>query len=99
VVRLSIESVPMGATVLQGGFQVCDETPCRLEVARGSAVELEAKLGNRRGSARVLAQQDQRVRIELGAPGVGGARPASKDCWTEVITDAGIKMPRRVPCR
>jgi len=91
-VRLSIVTEPAGAVVLEDGFQVCDASPCELEVDAGAAVTLVARKGPQTGQAKVLAHKDQSVTIALRAP-VKKAAPAPKLC--EVTVD-GLKILR--PC-
>ncbi len=67
-VTLSVETVPAGAIVEKGGFQVCDESPCEVIVDRREAVTLAARKGRLRGTAKVLAQEDQTVNMTLRAP-------------------------------
>jgi serine/threonine-protein kinase len=73
-VRLSVETEPAGAVLLKDGFQVCDSTPCEVTANSNETLELEARRGPLRGTAKVLAQKDQRVKISL----VGGAAPGKK---------------------
>jgi hypothetical protein len=103
VVRLEIETVPSGAVVRKGEFQVCDASPCQLEVAVDEAVTLRASKGRMNGVARVLAQKDQKVTIVLISPKKRPSAPKSspppaketptKTC--EVMVD-GLKILR--PC-
>ncbi len=67
-VTLHVETSPLGAIVEHEGFQVCDASPCDVSVERGAAVVLVARKGPLRGQAKVLAQQDQGVSIELYVP-------------------------------
>lgn len=64
-VVLSVQTNLPGATLSKDGFQVCDQTPCTVDVRRGEATELVAAKGYARGSAKVLAQKDQSVVINL----------------------------------
>jgi hypothetical protein len=89
---LSVETVPAGATVYKGEFQVCDTTPCEVTAALNETVVLKAKKGALSGKAKVLAQRDQRVKIALKAPVVH--RPPPKMCEVEVD---GIKILRECP--
>lgn len=96
-VRLTIESDPEGAVVLKGGFQVCDRTPCELLAQKNESLSLEAKKDKLKGSAKVLAQNDQTVKIKLAAPAngkPGGAQP----CYQEVL-EGEIKVMKPVPCK
>lgn len=93
-VRLTLETTPTGAKVSKGGFQVCDATPCEIEVDTGEAVELSADLNGRKGSAKVLAQQDQTVTIALKAP---KPTPPKEQKLCEVPGPGGLKIFR--PCQ
>jgi serine/threonine protein kinase len=96
-VVLTVQSNLPGATVTKDGFQVCDQTPCTVEVPRGAAVELSATKGYARGVARVLAQQDQTVIISLAYAKAGAKRKESgKPGLCEVTVD-GLKILR--PCQ
>ena len=76
------------------GFQVCDSTPCEVQLDEGAAVQLEASLGNRRGETKVLAHKDQSVTIALRASGnKASAAPKQKLCEVNV---GGLKVLR--PC-
>jgi len=92
LVRLAIVTEPAGAIVQQDGFQVCDATPCDLEVRPGAAVTLVARKGTQSGQAKVLAQKDQTVTIALRAP---AKKPAPSQKLCEVTVD-GLKILR--PC-
>jgi eukaryotic-like serine/threonine-protein kinase len=98
-VRVSVTTEPAGAVLFKDGFQVCDETPCEVQVARDAQIALEAKKGALRGATRVLAQRDQSVRISLSGSGVSRGSSSAKDCWETVETEDGLKLPRRIPCR
>jgi eukaryotic-like serine/threonine-protein kinase len=98
-VRVSVTTEPAGAVLFKDGFQVCDQTPCNVEVERDSQLSLEAKKGALRGATRVLAQRDQSVRISLSGSGVSRGSSSAKDCWETVETEDGLKLPRRIPCR
>jgi eukaryotic-like serine/threonine-protein kinase len=91
-VKLSIVTEPAGAVVSKDGFQVCDASPCEVEVEAGAAVTVVAQKGAQTGQAKVLAHRDQSVTIALRAP-VKKAAPAPKLC--EVTVD-GLKILR--PC-
>lgn len=95
-VKVKIETTPAGAHVSKDGFQVCDATPCEIEVDRGEALELTAALGRKRGSLKVLAQQDQNVTIALKGPRPQPTPdPGKKLC--EVPGPGGLKIFR--PCK
>ncbi|HEY5962067.1 MAG TPA: serine/threonine-protein kinase [Polyangiaceae bacterium] len=96
-VTLTVQANLPGATVIKDGFQVCDQTPCTVQVPRGAAVELVGTKGYARGVARVLAQRDQSVTLVLnyaktGAKKQGGGKPG----LCEVDVD-GLKILR--PCQ
>lgn len=95
-VVLTVQSNLPGATVSKDGFQVCDQTPCTVEVPRGTALELVGTKGYARGVVKVLAQQDQAVTIQLVH-----AKPAKKKEPTNAglceVTVDGLKILR--PCQ
>lgn len=93
--KVAIETTPPGAKVSKDGFQVCDSTPCEIEVNRGEAVELEAKLGSRKGSSKVLAQQDQTVTIALRGKTGGGTTTGGGEKLCEVPGPGGLKVFRK----
>lgn len=95
-ITLTIQSNLPGATVSKDGFQICDQTPCSVEVARGSAVELVGVKGYARGVARVLAQQDQTVNLVLTHAKSGKKKDSGKPGLCEVTVD-GLKILR--PCQ
>lgn len=92
-VKISVVTDPPGAVLEKDGFQVCDRTPCEVELDEGEAVEFSAVLGGRRGQAKVLAQKDQTVSIALrGAPAPRPSPPpAKKMCEVNV---GGLKILR-----
>lgn len=96
-ITLRVVTVPAGAVVHKGDFQVCDSSPCDVTVQPNEAVELVAVMGNLRGTAKVLAQRQQTVAIRLGkagplvAPGVPGTTVAT------VPTSAGGRNVAPVP--
>ena len=97
-VTLHVVTEPPGASVDKGGFQVCAETPCDIVVDKKEGVELTAKKGNLKGTAKILAQRDDTVTIKLKAPVVRKKppKPASTGkpmCETMV---GGLKILR--PC-
>jgi eukaryotic-like serine/threonine-protein kinase len=91
VVTLSVQTDPPGALLKKGGFQVCDRTPCEVELNTGDAVQLDAELGNKRGSTKVLAHKNQSVTITLRAP---SAPKKDKLCEVNV---GGLKILRPCP--
>lgn len=92
-VKISVQTDPPGALLEKDGFQVCDKTPCDVELEPGEGVQFDAVLGNRRGSAKVLAQNDQSVTIALRAP--VAKKPAQKKlCEVNV---GGLKILRECP--
>jgi serine/threonine-protein kinase len=92
-VRLDVITDPAGATLTKNGFQVCDQTPCEVVAASNETLELEARKGTLRGTAKVLAQRDQRVSIKLvGATAKAPTGP--RMCEVEVD---GLKILR--PCK
>jgi eukaryotic-like serine/threonine-protein kinase len=92
-VTVKVESTPSGAKVMKDGFQVCDATPCEIEVERGEAIELLAQLGNKKGTSKIEAQKDQAVQIVLRAP-----RPnPGGDRMCEVTGPGGLKIVRKCP--
>ncbi len=94
-VRLSIVTEPPGAVVTKDGFQICDETPCDIDVQKDARLSLEAKKGALRGSAKVQAKGDQAVNIKLVAPSAG--KPAAQICYKEVI-EGDLKVMKPTPC-
>jgi serine/threonine-protein kinase len=92
-VRLEVSSEPLGATLLKNGFQVCDVTPCEVLATPNETLELHAVKGTLKGTAKVLAQRDQKVTIKLSAPSV--VAPAMHDAqrMCEVEVD-GLKILR-----
>jgi hypothetical protein len=94
-VRLSIVTEPPGAVVTKDGFQICDETPCDIDVQKDARLTLEAKKGALRGSAKVQAKGDQAVNIKLVAP--SGGKPAAQICYKEVI-EGDLKVMKPTPC-
>ncbi|HLV21688.1 MAG TPA: serine/threonine-protein kinase [Polyangiaceae bacterium] len=102
-VALEVVTLPPGALVTKGGYQVCDTTPCTVSADPGETLELAARRGTLHGTAKVLAQSDQKVTITLVAPRRASNRtttqaPAAKstsDRLCEVQVD-GLKILR--PC-
>jgi hypothetical protein len=100
-ITLAIETKPEGAVLTKDGFQVCDATPCELEVEAGETMVLEAKKGNMKGEAKVLAAKDQTVAIALKAPVAHSPAPrppanppAQRMCEVDV---GGLKILRPCP--
>jgi serine/threonine-protein kinase len=93
LVRLDVVTEPPGATLFKNGFQVCDATPCEVTADPNETLSLEARKGAQKGTAKVLAQRDQKVAIRLAG---GAPRPASGPRMCEVEVD-GLKILR--PCQ
>jgi hypothetical protein len=102
---LRVVTIPSGALILKGDFQVCDSSPCDLRVEPNEAVELVAIRGNQRGVAKVLAQRQQTVQIRLLQQTAGAAaRPPPSPSGRNVapvpmceFTDGDLKILR--PCK
>ncbi len=94
-VRLDVVTDPAGATLTKNGFQVCDQTPCEVLATANETLELEAKKGALKGTAKVLAQRDQKVTIKL-AGAAAPKSPAGGQRMCEVEVD-GLKILR--PCK
>jgi serine/threonine protein kinase len=94
-VRLDVVTDPPGATLFKDGFQVCDSTPCEVTADLNETLSLEARKGAKKGTAKVLAQRDQKVTIKLtgGAPNTSGGA-SQRLCEVEVD---GLKILR--PCQ
>jgi eukaryotic-like serine/threonine-protein kinase len=92
-VHLAVATEPSGAILLKNGFQVCDQTPCEVLAAPAETVEFQAVKGALKGTAKVLAQRDQKVAIKLqGAPISAAPKPAAQRlCEVEVD---GLKILR-----
>jgi hypothetical protein len=92
-IHLAVSSEPSGAILLKNGFQVCDSTPCEVLAAPAETVEFQALKGALKGTAKVLAQRDQKVSIKLvGAAPAAGPKPAPERlCEVEVD---GLKILR-----
>jgi hypothetical protein len=86
-----VQTEPPGAVLKKDGFQVCDKTPCDIELQLGDGVQLDAELGNKRGSTKVLAQKNQTVTITLRAP---SGPKKEKLCELDV---GGLKILRPCP--
>jgi len=92
-IRLEVSSEPSGAILLKNGFQVCDSTPCEVLAAPAETLEFQALKGALKGTAKVLAQRDQKVTIKLvGAANNLPAKPAGQR-MCEVEVD-GLKILR-----
>jgi serine/threonine protein kinase len=84
-VKLRVKTEPAGAVLTKNGFQVCDSTPCEIDVAPKESITLEAKKGALKGSAKVQPQRDQGVEITLSAPATQHSRPPQQVwCFREV---------------
>ncbi|MEP7048715.1 MAG: protein kinase [Pseudomonadota bacterium] len=94
-IRLGVASEPSGAVLLKNGFQVCDATPCEVLAVPNETLEFHAAKGPLKGSAKVLAQRDQKVIIKLSAP--SAPQPVKHDALAtrmcEVEVD-GLKILR-----
>jgi hypothetical protein len=94
-ITLKVETDPPGALLSKNGFQICDVTPCEVLADLNDQMELEAKKGNMKGTAKVLAQSDQTVTIRLVAPAAPKPKP-KPGTLCEVEVD-GLKILR--PCK
>lgn len=92
-IRLDVSSEPSGATLLKNGFQVCDSTPCEVLAAPAETLEFQAVKGALKGSAKVLAQRDQKVTIKLVGPGSNAPPKPAGQRMCEVEVD-GLKILR-----
>ncbi|MET0793748.1 MAG: serine/threonine-protein kinase [Polyangiaceae bacterium] len=92
-IRLAVSSEPSGATLLKNGFQVCDATPCEVLAAPAETLEFQAVKGALKGTAKVLAQRDQKVTIKLVGPGSGAPPKPAGQRMCEVEVD-GLKILR-----
>jgi serine/threonine-protein kinase len=97
-IRLDVSSDPTGATLSKNGFQVCDATPCEVLATPNETLEFEAAKGALKGSAKVLAQRDQKVTIKLAAAAAPAkhADTSATPRMCEVEVD-GLKILR--PCK
>lgn len=93
---LNVETEPAGAQLLKDGFQVCDQTPCEVTATPNEGFELEARLGNKKGTQKVLAQKDQTIQIELKGP-PKKKHPAKKQPRLCEVEADGIKILRECP--
>jgi serine/threonine-protein kinase len=96
-IKLSVVTDPEGAVVTKDGFQVCDTTPCEVSAAPSETLTLEARKGAMRGSAKVLAQRDQKVEIKLRGGTSGKPATGDKPCLRERM-QGDIKIVEVVPC-
>jgi serine/threonine-protein kinase len=92
-IRLDVSTEPAGAVLLKNGFQVCDATPCEVLAAPAETLEFQALKGGLKGSAKVLAQRDQKVSIKLGGASNNGPPKAAAERLCEVEVD-GLKILR-----
>ncbi len=92
-IRLDVSSEPSGATLLKNGFQVCDATPCEVLAAPAETLEFQALKGALKGTAKVLAQRDQKVTIKLSAPSAAPPPKPAGQRMCEVEVD-GLKILR-----
>jgi hypothetical protein len=91
-IRLDVSSEPSGAILLKNGFQVCDSTPCEVLAGPAETLEFQAVKGPLKGSAKVLAQRDQKVTIKLTGAVAAPPKPtAQRLCEVEVD---GLKILR-----
>lgn len=92
-IDLHVATEPAGATLFHAdGTAACDATPCTLSVARGTPVALRAKLGRRRGRARISPTQEETLLIELKAPRKPNPKPRKS---AEVRPRRTESAPRR----
>ncbi len=66
-ININVVTDPPGALVFKNGFQVCDSSPCKVMAVPNETLEIQARSDKLRGSAKVLAQRDQTVKIQLEA--------------------------------
>ncbi|MEI9953830.1 MAG: serine/threonine-protein kinase [Pseudomonadota bacterium] len=96
-IHLNVSSEPSGAILLKNSFQVCDATPCEVLTTHGETLEFQAVKGALKGTAKVLAQRDQKVMIKLlatpGAAPAGAPRRPAPERMCEVEVD-GLKILR-----
>jgi serine/threonine-protein kinase len=92
-IRLDVSTEPAGAVLLKNGFQVCDATPCEVLAAPAETLEFQALKGGLKGSAKVLAQRDQKVSIKLGSASNGAPPKPAAERLCEVDVD-GLKILR-----
>ncbi|MEI9954191.1 MAG: hypothetical protein WDO74_35760 [Pseudomonadota bacterium] len=92
-IRLNVSSEPSGAILLKNGFQVCDATPCEVLATPAETLEFQAVKGALKGTAKVLAQRDQKVTIKLLAAAVSAPPKPAAQRLCEVEVD-GLKILR-----
>ena len=92
-IRLDVSTEPSGATLLKNGFQVCDATPCEVLAAPAETLEFQALKGPLKGTAKVLAQRDQKVTIKLVGPVSAPPPKPTGQRMCEVEVD-GLKILR-----
>jgi hypothetical protein len=92
-IHLAVATEPSGAILLKNGFQVCDQTPCDVLAAPAETVEFQAVKGPLKGTAKVLAQRDQKVTIKLLGAVVSAAPKPAAGRLCEVEVD-GLKILR-----
>ena len=93
-IRLDVSTDPPGATLMKNGFQVCDSTPCEVLAAPAETLEFQASKGALKGTAKVLAQRDQKVTIKLVAANTGPLpKPAGPRMCEVVVDDLKILRP------
>jgi hypothetical protein len=79
--------------LLKNGFQVCDATPCEVLATPAETLEFQALKGALKGTAKVLAQRDQKVTIKLQGAPLSAPAKASSPRLCEVEVD-GLKILR-----
>jgi eukaryotic-like serine/threonine-protein kinase len=92
-IRLDVSTEPSGAILMKNGFQVCDTTPCEVLATPAETLEFQAVKGALKGSAKVLAQRDQKVTIKLQAAATSAAPKPAGQRLCEVEVD-GLKILR-----
>ncbi len=92
-VRVTVETVPGGASVTAGGdVEGCAPTPCDIEAPLGALLELSARKGRMQGSAEVTPENETTVQIALVARRTRGAttRPPSMTSMSS-MTSGGMR--------
>jgi len=92
-IRLQVVSEPSGAVLMKNGFQVCDATPCEVLATPAETLEFQAVKGALKGTAKVLAQREQKVTIKLLGPATSAPPKAAGERMCEVEVD-GLKILR-----